>query len=210
MQLFPKALRKPPERRRWYLRFALAVAIVTAASVLRQAVDPLIHNQIPYFIYVASVVVTTWFCGVDAGVFSTVLAAFAGNYLFVSPRYEWWPHGEDWIAMGLFGAVAFGLVWLVGRWKRAEQGLYAQAHRLQEQTDELRQLHAEAERISRLKDEFLATLSHELRTPINAVLGWAHLLDSGSLDESSRKTATQTIRRNAETQVRLIGDLLDV
>jgi len=188
----------------------LAVGIVAGATVLRQMVDPLIHNQIPYFIYVASVVVTTWFCGADAGLFSTVLAAFVGNYLFVPPRYELWPHGEDWIAMGLFAPVAIGLVWLVGRWKRTEHDLYARTLRLQEQADEVRNLHAEAERINRLKDEFLATLSHELRTPINAVLGWAHLLDTGSLDESARKTAIHTIRRNAEAQVRLIGDLLDV
>ena len=53
--------------------------------LLRSLADPLIHDQIPYFIYVASVVVATWFCGVDAGIFSTVLAAFVGNYFFVLP-----------------------------------------------------------------------------------------------------------------------------
>jgi len=199
-----------PEPRRWWARFALAAGIVAGATVLRLLVDPYIHDQIPYFIYVASVVVATWTCGADAGVFSTVLAAFVGNYLFVPPRYQFGPHGEDLVAMALFSAVGVGLVVLVGRWKRAERSLHAYASRLEDQADELRALHAEAERISRLKDEFLATVSHELRTPINAVLGWAHMLDSGGLDESRRKTATETIRRNAETQVRLIGDLLDV
>ena len=49
-------------------RYLLALVIVTAATLLRLAIDPLIHDQVPYFIYVASVVVTTWFCGVVGGI----------------------------------------------------------------------------------------------------------------------------------------------
>jgi len=187
-----------------------------ATALLRQLVDPLIHNQIPYFVYVGSVVLTTWFCGADAGVFSAVLAAFLGNYFFVQPRYEIVPHAEDWIAMGLFAGVAFGLVWQVGRWRRAERSLYAralrmqeQAHRMQEQTEELRRLNAEAERVNRVKDEFLATLSHELRTPINAVVGWAYMLKQ-SMSQRQLANASDTILRNSQLQIRLIEDLLDV
>ncbi|MGE5362387.1 MAG: ATP-binding protein, partial [Bacteroidales bacterium] len=191
-------------------RYLLACAIVAAATVLRATVDPLIHDQIPYFIYVASVVVATWFCGMDGGVVSTVAAAFAGNYFFVAPRYEFVPHGEDWIAMSLFAAVAFGLVWLVGRWRGAERDLQGFARRLQGQTDELRVLHEEAERVNRAKDEFLATLSHEMRTPLNAILGWARMLDDRRLDESRQQQAAQVILRNAKAQSRLINDLLDV
>jgi PAS domain S-box-containing protein len=67
----------------------------------------------------------------------------------------------------------------------------------------------EAERQSRLKDEFLATLSHELRTPMNAILGWLAILESG---KSVRDTnaALAVIRRNAELQAQLIEDLLDM
>ncbi len=210
MPVLADALRRPQPPLRALSRYVLACAIVAAATVLRFLVDPLIHDQIPYFIYVASVVVATWFCGVDGGVLSTVVAAFVGNYFFVSPRYEFWPHDEDWIAMSLFSAVAFGLVWLVGRWRRAERNLHAFAGQLQVQTDELRALHEEAERVNRVKDDFLATLSHEMRTPLNAILGWARMLDDHNLDDARRHQAAQVILRNAKAQSRLISDLLDV
>jgi len=68
----------------------------------------------------------------------------------------------------------------------------------------------EAERISRIKDEFLATLSHELRTPLNAILGWARLLHSGQLDGKTAERAIESVERNAKNQAKLVEDLLDV
>jgi PAS domain S-box-containing protein len=68
----------------------------------------------------------------------------------------------------------------------------------------------EAEDLARLKDEFLATLSHELRSPMSAILGWLHLLRSGRLTDEQRATAIETIERNAQLQNQLIKDLLDI
>jgi PAS domain S-box-containing protein len=68
----------------------------------------------------------------------------------------------------------------------------------------------EAERANRIKDEFLAVLSHELRSPLNPILGWTNLLQAGRLDPIRAKEAIATIKRNAELQSQLIEDLLDV
>lgn len=68
----------------------------------------------------------------------------------------------------------------------------------------------EAQAANRAKDEFLATLSHELRTPINAVYGWARMLHAGQVTEESKARALEAILRNADAQVQLIDDLLDV
>ncbi len=68
----------------------------------------------------------------------------------------------------------------------------------------------EAEIANRMRDEFLATVSHELRAPLNSILGWARLLEKGKLDETTSKKAINTIVRNSEAQNRLIEDLLDV
>jgi PAS domain S-box-containing protein len=67
-----------------------------------------------------------------------------------------------------------------------------------------------AEDAVRLKDQFLATLSHELRTPMSAVLGWLHLMKSGRLTAEQQAQALETIERNARLQHQLINDLLDV
>ncbi|MGI8733358.1 MAG: CHASE domain-containing protein [Pyrinomonadaceae bacterium] len=69
---------------------------------------------------------------------------------------------------------------------------------------------ATAEESNRLKDEFLATVSHELRTPLTAILGWARMLQSDSLDEKTSANAIETIRRNAKAQSQIIDDILDV
>lgn len=74
---------------------------------------------------------------------------------------------------------------------------------LQQQAEQLRQA-------NRLKDEFLAVLSHELRSPLNPILGWTKLLQSGKLDTSKTAQALATIERNAKLQTELIEDLLDV
>ncbi|HEY9666459.1 MAG TPA: PAS domain S-box protein [Coleofasciculaceae cyanobacterium] len=68
----------------------------------------------------------------------------------------------------------------------------------------------QAEAANRIKDEFLAVLSHELRSPLNPILGWAKLLRSRKLDEQKTAQALETIERNANLQTQLIGDLLDV
>jgi signal transduction histidine kinase len=59
------------------------------------------------------------------------------------------------------------------------------------------------------KDEFLATLSHELRTPMTSVLGWARMLKLG-LSESETREAIDAIEKGAEIQAQLIDDVLDV
>jgi signal transduction histidine kinase len=73
-----------------------------------------------------------------------------------------------------------------------------------------REARVAAEAAGVMKDEFLATLSHELRTPLNAIVGWVRLLRSGSLDSEKTVRALETIERNANSQARLIEDLLDV
>ena len=69
---------------------------------------------------------------------------------------------------------------------------------------------AKAEEANRLKDEFLATVSHELRAPLTAMLGWVTLIRGERLDQESKKRALETVERNTRAQKKLVDDLLDI
>lgn len=60
------------------------------------------------------------------------------------------------------------------------------------------------------KDRFIGVLSHDLRAPLNAVLGWTQLLRREPLDHAARDRALALIERNAQTQIRLVEELLDI
>ncbi len=88
-------------------------------------------------------------------------------------------------------------------WKRTEEERDA----LLESERKVRQ---DAEQASRLKDEFLATLSHELRSPLNAIVGWVHIARRHVGDNPELARALDTIERNVRAQTQIVNDLLDM
>jgi signal transduction histidine kinase len=68
----------------------------------------------------------------------------------------------------------------------------------------------EAQEANRLRDEFLMTVSHELRGPLTAIYGWSSIMLNGEVKEEQRRHAVEAIYRSAHAQTRLVNDLLDV
>jgi two-component system CheB/CheR fusion protein len=66
-----------------------------------------------------------------------------------------------------------------------------------------------AEQADRIKDEFVATLSHELRGPLTSMGGWVHLLRAGGLDKAASEAGMAAIDRGVNAQTRLIEELLN-
>ncbi len=105
------------------------------------------------------------------------------------------PDGE------ITGAITcFSDITQLKRWEREREALLAneQASRM------------EAETANRSKDLFLATLSHEMRTPLNAIVGWMSILRADGCDEADLHEGLEVIDRNTRVQVQLIEDVLDV
>jgi signal transduction histidine kinase len=71
-------------------------------------------------------------------------------------------------------------------------------------------LYHQAQEANRLKDEFVAMVSHELRTPLTPILGCIHLLRTPNISEANFNRSLEIIERNAQAQVQIVEDLLDV
>jgi len=119
---------------------------------------------------------------------------------FMENRLKCKDEGYKWFAWSYFPVPEDKLAFGVGR----DMTQVKQTHEV------LRLRAEELEESNRVKDEFLATLSHELRTPLTNILGWSRLLRSKQLSETDRERAIQIIQRNAESQSKLIEDLLEV
>ncbi|MEA5571164.1 PAS domain-containing protein [Calothrix sp. UHCC 0171] len=83
----------------------------------------------------------------------------------------------------------------------AERNLFLESEKL---------ARAEAETANRAKDDFVAMVSHDLRSPLNAIIGWSTLLRTRQLDEVAMNRALEIIERNAKSQAKILEDLLDI
>jgi signal transduction histidine kinase len=70
--------------------------------------------------------------------------------------------------------------------------------------------HEKATESDRLKSAFLANMSHEIRTPMNSIIGFSELLEDDSQDEKDKVLFIKLIKKNSETLLNLINDIVDI
>jgi PAS domain S-box-containing protein len=134
---------------------------------------------------------------------TTPLVTRAGKLVGMVSTHWRWPHVPSAAELGRFDVLARLAADFI-EYRRST----TEREQLLAMTEHARQ---EAESANKAKDEFLAVLSHELRSPMNAMLGWLHILKTaGKHDPDIVARAADTIERNIQVQAQVINDLLDV
>jgi signal transduction histidine kinase len=177
-----------------------------------------------FFIYILAILIGAWY-GYGPGLLIAFLVSAVLPFLF-RPGFSL---GQiNLVALSCYACIAVVVTRITNAQRRAEHQLRALnadlERRVQEKTAELAQrlierealltseqrANAEAETANRLKDEFFAMVSHELRGPLQGILGYAHVLTTGQLAPEVVQNASTSIERNGRTLARLIDDMLDV
>jgi signal transduction histidine kinase/CheY-like chemotaxis protein len=189
--------------RRHYV-FAIAA---TGLAVLGTLVVTRWLEDFPLLILLTAVMVSSLHGGAGPGLVATALSGLAilgaTHFLatdFQIPRVNL---GDEVVRLIIFLFVASGISTLAGARRRAERERDSLLVREQAARER-------AEEASWAKDRFLATVSHELRNPLAAILSWASLLRRGAVDGQRARRGLEAIERSAKMQARLIDDLLDV
>ena len=187
-------------------RYALSVLTVGSAVLISWPLHPLQDISMP--LLVLAVLVSAWYGGAGPAVVSGILAVLAADYFFIEPRYSIdlnLSFVERSITFALILAVA---IWFANVRKRAEAGLREQTERLREQTQVLETARLDLKRADRMKDEFLAVLSHEVRNPLGAIRNGLYLLRDGRTQEP--RHVLEMMERQLRQIIRLMEDLLEV
>lgn len=187
-----------------------------AAAGLGWLLAPWVGAESAYLLFTVAVMLSARYGGFWSGVAATLLGGSIVLGVFVSSPGS----PAQWLLFGVFLAVGACLSYLTealaGRpaitLDRANdhRRLESELAEARGREDALRQSEERLREAGRLKDDFLATVAHELRTPLGAMLGWAHILREEKVDEATSARALDAILRNARVQTRLISDLLDI
>src|SRR5688572_16064332 len=181
-----------------YPAAAALVALPVAAGVVANA--HVAHPaSAPLF---AAVILIAWLLGFGPAALAAAMAAAALRYVG-DKAGGWQLDARDASWLLLFVVTVLVTAWLASTVRRlADERHYLLARE--------RAARADAEEASRIKDQFLVFVSHELKTPLTAILNWLHLLRLDKVPGAQIPTVLETIERNTRLQARLVGDLLDV
>jgi signal transduction histidine kinase/CheY-like chemotaxis protein len=142
-------------------------------------------------------------------------AAFAGGVDFDLVVQAIWPDGAtQWIALHgrtvNDGANHRKLILTSRNVSSEKRAAASEAAEHAAAIEQERRLRSQAEAANRGKDQFLSVFSHELRSPLNAILGWNRILALKRPDDTEVASITPRIEHSARAQLKMVNDLLDL
>ncbi len=187
----------------WWQRYLVGLGLTVLALLASLAMQAVTGGRVVIMPFFPAMIAVALYAGVGPGVMCTAITILVA---FTSWRGGWGANAylrvSDAWALLMFVLSATLIMIIAARLRQVEQ-------RRAELLALERQAREEAERAGRMKDEFLATLSHELRNPLSAIVGWAQVLHTQPLPPQVVK-GLEVIERNARSQTRIVDDLLDM
>jgi signal transduction histidine kinase/CheY-like chemotaxis protein len=184
-----------------YLVALIGTGLVASA---RAAFGSLVGGDVPLLPFVLPVMVAAWYGGLGPGLVATAAGAAVGTFLFVTPTNDFLPlSGNDRVRLAIFLTEGTVISYLSGALHAARRE--AEGH-AKEALDKQRQL----EDADRHKNEFLATLAHELRNPLSAIRYALAPLRLGRVDPEVLQRSLATAERATALILRLVDDLADL
>ena len=186
-------------------RAAVAIAAIGAAAVVTWAVRS-VADETMYVFFVGAVAVVSWVGGLAFGLGAVIASILVVDVAFIEPFGTLRLLSVAPIAQLMsFALVAAMIAAITNALARAK----GEAERLARAADQAK---AEAEAASATKSDFLATLSHEVRTPINALLGYADLLDAGAAGAitDEQRTFVRRLRDTARHLLTVVNEILEI
>lgn len=177
--------------------YAVAVFAIGLAATLRLWPLQALESNLAWLTFYPAVMVVAIYGGAVAGLLATGLACLTVTFLWsllVAQPFVKEP--ADWLGMIVFvltGAMISGVAEAMRRANHRAQVAQAQA-----------------EAANRAKSAFLATISHELRTPMNAILGFSELLRNDPGISRGQRDTLDIINRSGQHLLSLINDVLDM
>ena len=195
-----------------------AVGLLAAGVGLgaRALLTPVVGHAVPFITMFPAVVLSGWYGGFRAGLFTTLVGGSAAAWFFL--RFEVagiGGHAEKITSLGVFFMMGVLISWLtharnvaITRLREAHENERHARLQAEESTARVEALRSQAEAANRAKDEFLAMLGHELRNPLAPMVTALELLrlrSGGALGKTE-----QVIERQVHHLGRMVDDLLDV
>jgi len=195
------------------MKAALLVPVVAlgATLLLRWVLDPWLADREALSLLYGAVGLSVWIGGWRPAAAVVVVGLVASDWLFIAPRADFGFDTVPNLVAGALYLLSCAIIITFGEaMRRARNQLLASKQAVERQAEELQRLNRELQEADGRKDDFIATLAHELRSPLAPIRNATQVWRAGNVPPEKREWACGVVERQVNQMARLLEELLDV